>query len=211
MKLPSSSSLLLASLAISSSSSSLSALAAPTGDCPEDSSSPAPVPNGSDDTMAQPNSTPPSYTITFLSNAATDHLQNRGLVEDVHKLLDGIIGHLQDVVPLNARQGPLDAVKALIPRAEGTKDSGTDAAPEDSSTQPPPSEPQASAPSPAAAPAPPAAPKPPVPVPATPAAGLPIQPPLPGLPVRRDPGIVPDGLLSPITPNGPPNTPVSRP
>ncbi|KAH9996506.1 hypothetical protein BJV77DRAFT_1065734 [Russula vinacea] len=186
MKLPSSSSLLLASLAISSSSSSLSALAAPTGDCPEDSSSPAPVPNGSDDTMAQPN-------------------------KDVHKLLDGIIGHLQDVVPLNARQGPLDAVKALIPRAEGTKDSGTDAAPEDSSTQPPPSEPQASAPSPAAAPAPPAAPKPPVPVPATPAAGLPIQPPLPGLPVRRDPGIVPDGLLSPITPNGPPNTPVSRP
>lgn len=56
MRLPSSSSLLLATLAISSSSSSLSALAAPAGECPEDSSSPAPVPHGGNDTMAQSSS-----------------------------------------------------------------------------------------------------------------------------------------------------------
>lgn len=56
MRLPSSSSLLLATLAISSSSSSLSALAAPTGECPEDSPSPAPIPPRGNDTMAQSNS-----------------------------------------------------------------------------------------------------------------------------------------------------------
>lgn len=71
MRLPSSSSLLLASLAVSS--SSLFALAAPVGDGLEDSSSyvPAavllaqqhvPIPPSSDDTIAQPNSEPPSCT-----------------------------------------------------------------------------------------------------------------------------------------------------
>jgi hypothetical protein len=156
-----------------------------------------------------------------LTNTVTDHLQSRGpVVDGVRKILDQLLDTVGNIAPLNARAGPLDAVTHLIPkpRAEETEEGGTDAAPEDSSTQPPQSEPQASAPSPAAAPAPPAAPaapvKPPAPVPAIPApvAGLPVQPPVPGgLPVRRDPGVVPDNLLSPILPNGPPNTPVSRP
>ncbi|KAI0286858.1 hypothetical protein BGY98DRAFT_942342 [Russula aff. rugulosa BPL654] len=56
MRLPSSSSLLLASLAVSSSSSSLSALAAPVGDGPAPGPPPPSVPpQGSDDAMAQPN------------------------------------------------------------------------------------------------------------------------------------------------------------
>jgi hypothetical protein len=205
MRLPSSSSLLLASLAISSSSSSLSALAAPTGDCPEDSSSPAPVPHGSDDTMAQPNSTPTNCAITFLSNSATDHLQSRGLVGDVHKkIIDPLLGSISDLLPLNARDVPLDTFN-LIPRAEGSEEGGTDAAPKDLSPQPPPSEPQASAPSPAAVPAlPAAAPAPPAAAPAPPASApaLPVAAPvhqLPGsLPVRRQvPGVV-TGLFPPI-------------
>jgi hypothetical protein len=69
MRLPSSSSLILTSLVVSS--SSLSVLAVPVGDGLEDLSSCAPaavllaqqyapIPPSSDDTIAQPNSEPPS-------------------------------------------------------------------------------------------------------------------------------------------------------
>jgi len=140
MRLPTSSSLLLASLAVSSSSSSsLSALAAPAGDGSEGLLSPvpvppappvsplpphAPIPHGSDDTMAlaQPN----------------NHLQ----------ILDPLIG--KDAP--KARQEPLDTVKHLVPagktlRAEGTDEAGVDNASEDSSLQPSASQPVASTPS----------------------------------------------------------------
>ena len=207
MRLPSSSSLLLATLAISSSSSSsLSALAAPTGDhCPEDSSSSAPVPHGSDDTMAQPNSTRPSCTITFLPDTATDHLQSRSLVTPLTSDLGNLISDLLNGItkPLTARGGPVDTLTHLIPvnpRAERSDASGPGAAPGDSPTQPAPAAP---APPPAAAPPLPANP---LPIPPPPLAGLPLG----SLPVRRDSGSGPELLdvLSPVLPEIPPNTPV---
>jgi len=107
MRLPSSSSLLLASLAVSSSSllSSLFALAAPAGDgseslpTPAGPRPPAPVPptpvpqpppiaHGARDLNAQPNGEPTSCTIAFLSNTATGHdLQARDVVDQVGALL----------------------------------------------------------------------------------------------------------------------------
>ncbi|KAN0121628.1 hypothetical protein V8E52_003524 [Russula decolorans] len=154
MRLPSSSSLLLASLAVSSSSSSsLSALAAPAGDGQESLSSSAPVPpsvppptpvpphapipHGSDDKMAQPN----------------NYLQARNLVDKVtaplpvppelvkaipdlvHVILDPLIG--KDAP--KAREEPLGVVKQLVPgktlRAEDADETGVDDASEDSSSQ----------------------------------------------------------------------------
>ena len=105
MRLPSSSSFLLASLAVSS--SSLSALAAPAGDGSESLPAPAPVPptpvpppspfppnapivHGGGDMIAQPNGEPTSCTIAFLSNTATGYdLQARdlGLVNQVGAIL----------------------------------------------------------------------------------------------------------------------------
>src|SRR6267154_1344216 len=132
MRLPSSSSLLLASLAVSSSSSSsLSALAAPAGDGPvaESLSSLAPVPQGSDDTVAQPNSAPTSCTITFLSNTATGYPQARNvvdkvtaplpvppeLVKPIPDLIQAIVGPLIGKNAPKAREEPLDVVKRLVP------------------------------------------------------------------------------------------------
>jgi hypothetical protein len=112
MKLPSSSSLLLASLVVLS--SSLSALAAPTGDGPESlSSSPAPVlplpppahasiPHGSDDDkIAQPNGAPTSCT-HHLSNTTTGYLQV-------------IVGPLIGKDAPKSQEEPLYVVKRLVP------------------------------------------------------------------------------------------------
>ncbi|KAF8499232.1 hypothetical protein F5888DRAFT_1688719 [Russula emetica] len=200
MRLPSSSSLLLATLAVSSSSSSsLSALAAPAGDGPEGLLSPvpvppappvsplpphAPIPHGSDDTMAQLN----------------NHLQSRNLVDQVtgslplppdiakaikdtvHAVLGPVIGN--DNAP-KAREGPLDVVKHFVPagktsRAEGTDEAGVDNASEDSSLQPSASESQPAVSTPSAAgrqDAPVVAP--------SPAADCPSQPSPQSSPVRR--------------------------
>ena len=85
MRLPSSSSLPLALLVVSS--SSLSALAAPVGDGLEDFSSYAPAAV----LLAQPNSEPPSCTtITLLSNIATDYLQTRNLVDKLTALFTAL-------------------------------------------------------------------------------------------------------------------------
>ncbi len=125
MRLPSSSSLILASLAVSSSSSSssLSALAAPVGDGPDSPSSPAPAPphapvllhasvrHGSDD-RAQVISAPTSYIITLVSDIATDHLLTSSLVDEVtapfppalanliHSILDPVFGNMDEDSPV---------------------------------------------------------------------------------------------------------------
>ena len=122
MRLPSSSSLILASLAVSS-SSSLSALAAPVGDGSDSPSSPAPAPphapvllrvpirHGSDD-RAQVISAPTSYIITLVSDIATDHLLTSSLVDEVtapfppalanliHSILDPVFGNMDEDSPV---------------------------------------------------------------------------------------------------------------
>ncbi len=150
MRLTSSSSLLLASLVVSLSLSSLSALAAPVGDGPEDSLSyapaavllavllaqqHAPIPPSSDDTVTQPNSEPPSYTTnTFLSNTPTDHLQTRNLVDKVTAplavspelgkaipdILDAILDALIGEDTPKARRETLDLVKNVVPTVKTT-------------------------------------------------------------------------------------------
>ncbi|KAI9454896.1 hypothetical protein BJY52DRAFT_1188686 [Lactarius psammicola] len=81
MRLPSSSSLLLASLAVSaSSSSSLSALAAPAGDLPEDSSSPAPIAHCRDGAVTR----------------SHDQPQSRGLVDHVSQPLEQAVEKLKE-------------------------------------------------------------------------------------------------------------------
>ncbi|KAH9176874.1 hypothetical protein EDB89DRAFT_1595796 [Lactarius sanguifluus] len=84
MRLPSSSSLLLASLAVSaSSSSSLSALAAPAGDSSEDSPLPAPV----------------AHCDNGVAARSHDHLQSRGAVEGI---VGPILKKIEDIIgPLN--------------------------------------------------------------------------------------------------------------
>jgi hypothetical protein len=105
--------------------------------------------------MAQPNSAPTSCTIiAFLSNTTAGYLQARNLVDKVtaplpvppelvktipdliHAIIDPLIG--KDAP--KAREGPLDAVKPLVPvgktlRAEATDEAGVDDASEDSSSQ----------------------------------------------------------------------------
>ncbi|KAI0305059.1 hypothetical protein BC826DRAFT_965318 [Russula brevipes] len=104
MRLPSSSSLLLASLA---SSSSISVLAAPSGDRPEDSSS---VSLRSDDTTAHPN----------------DHLQGRGPVDDVVGSVSQLIGAIKNVIlppskdpKARAENSPLSLVGGVVQGATG--------------------------------------------------------------------------------------------
>ncbi|KAI0286859.1 hypothetical protein BGY98DRAFT_1092464 [Russula aff. rugulosa BPL654] len=166
MRLPSSSSLLLASLAVSSSLS----LAAPAGDGPESFSSPpvpphASIPHGSNNTMAQPNGAPSSCTTTFLSNTTTGYLQATDLVDQVtasltlppdlvkgipdilHAILDPLVG---EDAP-KAWGVPPDVVKDLVSagkttQAEEADDRGEHAASEDPSMQPFASQPEASAP-----------------------------------------------------------------
>ena len=209
MRLPSSTSLLL-SLAVSSSSSSLSALAAPTGDCPE-SSSPAPVPVKRDDTTVQPDSTSTGRTITTLSDTAIDHLQSRGLVEDVVALIPPPADDLfKKILGLKGNDKPQGYDKPPKARADSSslpagnvlqqavpltdklihpqmakraEESNPD---EDSSTQPPPQDPS----SPAAA-APSDSPQSPAATPSAPA--LPVKPPapVPQLPDVKPPAGVP--------------------
>jgi hypothetical protein len=122
MRLPSSSSLILASLVVSS--SSLSALAAPVGDGPEDSLSyaptavllaqqHAPIPPISDDTIIQLNSEPSRCTHHHLplSNTATDHLQTSSLVD---KATAPLLPVLPDI--LHAISDPLVGNDTSLPR-----------------------------------------------------------------------------------------------
>jgi len=217
MRFPSSSSLLLASLA---SSSSLSALAAPMGDCPDDSSSTASAPLNHGDTAIQSNSKSTSCTTaTFIPDIITDNLQSRGVVDSLppplNEVLGGIIKVLHSDKDPKARADPPlplgDVVKTVEGLARGgagrraarAEESGETDSPEDSSP-PAAADPDGSAQSPAT----PAAPSPPgLPV------KLPVSPPLPGdmkLPVGRRDASGLAGLLSPPPPRNPPNTPVQR-
>src|ERR1700677_3004611 len=91
MRLPSSSCLLLASLAVSaSSSSSLSALAAPAGDIPEDSSSSNSVAPCKDGPLTRSLGAHIGSASAFFSDIATDHLQSRNLLQPLQPLLDEI-------------------------------------------------------------------------------------------------------------------------
>ncbi len=222
MRLPSSSSLILASLAVSSSSSSLSALAAPTGDGSE-VSSPATVPHGSDDTTAQPHGAPTSRTITFLSNTntATDHLQSRNLVDQItgpllppdfgkatdilHKVLDPLIGNGAP----KAREEPLEVVKHFVPagkttRAEETDESRVDGGSKGPSLQPSASQLKAPALAPAARRQDAAV------AAANPPAGCP-SPPSPSGPIRRQEAGSGQGQVSGGNSVKPPPPPVKSP
>jgi hypothetical protein len=226
MKLPSSSSLLL-SLVVSSSSSSLSALAAPTGDCSE-SSSPAPVPVKRSDPTVQTDSMSTSCSIIFFSDTTIDHLQNRGLPEDVAGILAPVSDTLKKLLGLATRDdngngnppkspsldvndvvqqaGKLAHVRMAM-RAEKSD-------PDDDSSSPAAAAPdngtQSSA-APAATPKPPSAPELPKP-PQLPGAIPSVGAPSPSAPVgRRDAGGVPEvHMFSPNLPRNPPNTPVQR-
>jgi hypothetical protein len=226
MRLPSSSSLLLvASLA---SSSSLSALAAPTGDCPEDSSSPAPAPLNHDDTSIQSNSKSTSCsTATFASDIVTDNPQSRGLLDTVLTIppLNVIVKPIIDDVydgkkPPKARANlpidhlpsfPLKGVLGDGRRAAPVEESGETHSPQDSSSPPDAdADPDGSEHDPAA-PSPPAPPSPPL---KAPVGSLPVNvpaPALPGVPAGpRDASDFVAELRSPPPPRNPPNTPVQR-
>jgi len=227
MKLPSSSSLLLATLA---SSSSLSALAAPTGDCPDDSSSTAPAPLNHDGTAIQSNGESISCTTaTFPPDIVTDNLQSRGLVDDLLKALPPPAGPLIEGILLGLYSGkdktypkaradsalPVDGVIGKVGdltgidagrKAARAEERGETDSPEDSSP-PAAANPDGSAQSPGtpAAPSPPSPPsppvKPPVPLPQLPGVKAPFG--------RRDASDA-AALMSPPPPRNPPNTPVQR-
>ena len=233
MRLPSSSSLLLASLA---SSSSLSALAAPTGDCPEDSSSTASaLPNRDDSAIRSSSKSTSCTTATFASDTVTDDLQSRGLLNDllaavplppptdaiVKGVLEGIFSNDKKYPKARDVPIPIEDVEKTVGGLTGKGGAGRRAAREEGSgeTDSPqdPSSPAAANPDGSAKPPAPATPAPPSP-PAAPAPGLPVHPPVPlpvsGLPVnppagRRDASDV-NELLSPTLPPGPPNTPAQR-
>lgn len=105
MRLPSSSSLLAASLAVSlsssSSSSSLSALAAPTGDLPEDSSSPNPVAHCRDSTVVRSVGAPFVGAPAFLSDITTDHPQSRS-IEDIKKIVGDLVKDVLGALPIRS-------------------------------------------------------------------------------------------------------------
>jgi len=230
MRLPSSSSLLLASLA---SSSPLSALAAPTGDCPEDTSSPAPASLNHDDTSIQSNSKSTSCTTaTFASDIVTDNPQSRALLNappaafpPVGAIVGATIDGLYNKEYPKARtDSPLDGVtKNLAPltgqlgvgrRAAPAEESGETDSPQDPSS---PADADADgseqSPAPPAAPSPPTPPKLPVKAPVQlPDVNLPAGAPVPpGAPVgRRGASDVVAELMSPPPPRNPPNTPVQR-
>ena len=222
MRLPSSSSLLLATLA---SSSSLSALAAPTGDCPDDSSSTAPAPLNPDGTAIQSNGKSISCTTaTFTPDIVTDNLQSRGVLDDILKVLPPPAGPLIEGIILGLYSGkdktypkaradsalPVDGVIGKVGdltgidagrKAARAEESGETESPEGSSP-PAAADPDGSAQSPAppAAPSPPV--KPPVALPQLPGG---VKPPV----GRRDASDVAE-LMSPPPPRNPPNTPVQR-
>jgi len=174
MRLPSSSSLLLASLA---SSSSISVLAAPSGDRPEDSSS---VSLRSDDTTAHPN----------------DHLRVRGVVGDA---LQKVVGAVGSVIPLSnpkaqAENSPRSLVGDVVKGATGehspiqmatrAEASGAGSPSQDeSASQAPPA--SAGSGNGAKAPTPPVNNTPALPIPA-----LPVSPPLPQLPGGLPPKVL---------------------
>src|ERR1700761_402967 len=101
MRLPSSSSLLAASLAVSLSSSSLSALAAPTGDLPEDSSLPNPVAHCRDSAVVRSVGAPFVGTSAFLSDIATDHPQSRS-IEDIKKIVGDLVKDVLGALPVRS-------------------------------------------------------------------------------------------------------------
>lgn len=101
MRLPSSSSLLAASLAVSLSSSSLSALAAPTGDLPEDSSSPNPVAHCRDSTVVRSVGAPFVGASAFLSDITTDHPQSRS-IEDIKKIVGDLVKDVLGALPIRS-------------------------------------------------------------------------------------------------------------
>ncbi|KAI0249527.1 hypothetical protein BJV78DRAFT_1155742 [Lactifluus subvellereus] len=187
MRLPSSSSLLLASLAVSTSTSSLSALAAPVGgaDPPAGSSSSTSVPLGSDDTTAQ----------------SHHNMQTRGLLGPVESLLpaglgeelETIIGELLGILVSHKARADLPPLPAedvkeqaeslagkVLPAGLKTREeeSGATNPPQDSSAQP--SLPQAPFPAaPSQIPEPPVKadpPKPPVDLPVFPSTVAAAQP-----------------------------------
>ncbi|KAH9969136.1 hypothetical protein BC827DRAFT_1152179 [Russula dissimulans] len=192
MRLPSSSSLILASLA---SSSSLSALAAPAGGCHEDSSSPAvPASLHSDDRA-------PAVT------QSNNYLESRDVLSEVSELLGkafGLLGTGADNVLPKARDGlpgGLDgALKPITSIVSGIVPGGaagekTTRAEESEANGPAPDSPTApgsSSPSPAAGAGPNGGAKSPAaPVPAAPVKKLPVTPALPVKPPVSLPGGVP--------------------
>jgi hypothetical protein len=188
------------------SSSSLSALAAPSGDRPDDSSS---VSLRSDDTTAHPNSTHTDSVSAFFSDTVTDHLQGRGTVNDalapVVKVIEGVLGSLPKT---RAENSPLSLVGDVVQGATGqhppiqmatrAEESGADSPSQDESASQAP--PASAGPGNGVKP-PPAAPvdKLPLPIPALPS------PQIPALPVkapgRRDlaepVGDIVSGVLNP--------------
>ncbi len=189
MRPPSSSSLLLPSLAVSaSSSSSLSALAAPTGDLPEDSSSPTPVAHCRDGAMTRSHGAPIGSTSAFFSDIATDQPQSRGLGE----IIPPVVKQLKDDITLLA--GMLSA------RDSASAAAGDENGPRSPTAQPP---------------APPSTPAMPAKAPVNPPVSPPAQPPKLPLPLpvpigRRGSigglGNTSGRALSP-TRRDPPNTP----
>ena len=171
MRLPSSTSLLLASLAVSaSSSSSLSALAAPTGDAPEASASPAPSAHCTDGAVARSLGAPIDSAIRLLfSDTATDHLQGRGAA-------GGGIPPIGSILGTNAR-----AVAGLPRDPQSAADGNSTAGPEPTPASPHP-----------AAVSPPVQPPVKPPVQAQPPAEVPVKPPVQA-PFPRE--VLPAGIL----------------
>ncbi|KAH8991954.1 hypothetical protein EDB92DRAFT_1859126 [Lactarius akahatsu] len=167
MRLPSSSSLLLASLAVSaSSSSSLSALAAPAGDSSEDSPLPAPV----------------AHCDNGVAARSHDHLQSRGAVGDtVVPIVDPLFKKIVDIIrPLNVHStrdsesaAPGDSNDPESPTTQPPAPPSTPAVPAKALVNPP----ETPASPPEAPVSPPAAPVNPPAAPVNPSA-------LPELPVR---------------------------
>ncbi len=159
MRLPSSSSLPLASLAVSaSSSSSLSALATPTGDLPEESSSPTPVTHCRDGAVTCSHGAPIASTSAFFFDIATDQPQSRGLGE----IIPPVVKQLKDDITLLAGM--------LSVRDSASAAAGDENGPESPTAQPP---------------APPSTPAMPAKAPVNPPVGPPFGPPaqLPKLPL----------------------------
>ncbi|KAH9056950.1 hypothetical protein EDB87DRAFT_1686665 [Lactarius vividus] len=158
MRLPSSSSLLLASLAVSaSSSSSLSALAAPAGDSSDDPPLPAPV----------------AHCDNGVATRSHDHLQSRGVVGNtvnpILKQIEGIIAPLDVHSTRDSESAaPGDLNDPESPTTQPPAPPSTPAVPAKALVNPPKapvSPPEAPVSPPAAPVSPPAPPELPVPVP----------------------------------------------
>lgn len=130
MRLPSGSCLLLASLAVSaSSSSSLSALAAPAGDIPEDSSSSNSVAPCKDGPVTRSLGAHIGSASAFFSDIATDHLQSRGLLDPLLPLLEKVKDVLKKVEDLVPRDSESAADKDLTGPDSTTPSPGPPAPP----------------------------------------------------------------------------------